>query len=400
MTYVINNYNGSPLVSIPDRTVNTTSTSIKLPGTDYPRYGEPIVEDLVWMLQNFASTTAPLHPIDGQIWYNTTEKTLKVYDATTNTWLGTGKTAYGTEPASPSNGQLWFDTARQQLLSYDVSTWKLIGPLGAANLQDPQLQPPIPYTDVQALKCFDISNNAHNVLRITVGGTVIAVLSTDAFTCTSGAIDGSNLTTIVRGINLANSSTLNGTVSNATTAGNAILFDSKPVTQFFLTTQHNLPTQDNTNNLGSAVAKFANVYSTNFIGTASSAKYADLAERYHCDLPVGPGTVVKLGGPNEITPTVSAGDPDVFGVISTNPGFILNSDAGDDQNWPLVALAGRVPVKLHGIVNKGQRLMSSSIPGVAQEWDPSTGILTIIGRSLEDKTTMDVDLVLMVVGVK
>lgn len=388
-------------MSIPDRTVNITATSIKLPGRDYPRYGEPIVEDLVWMLQNFAGTTAPLQPIDGQIWYNTTEKTLKVYDAVGAAWLGTGKTAYGSSaPTSPSNGQLWFDTAKQQLYSWDVSSWKLIGPLGSANLVDPQSPAAITYTAVEAMICYDTSNNAQKVLRITVGGTVIAVLSNNAFTCIANAIAGSGLTSIVKGINLANSSTINGTISNAITANNATTFDAKPVTDFFLTTQSNLPTTTNTFNLGSASATFANVYSTNFIGTATSAKYADLAERYHCDLPVVPGTVVKLGGTNEITLTTSAGDTDVFGVISTQPGLILNSDAGDDQHWPLVALAGRAHVKVYGMINKGQRLMSSSIAGVAQEWDPESGVLAIIGRSLEDKTNMDIGLVLMVAGVK
>lgn len=401
MTYVINNYNGSPLVSVPDRTVNITATSIKLPGRDYPRYGEPIVEDLVWMLQNFANTTPPLYPIDGQIWYNTTEKTLKVYDASTNTWLGTGKTAYGySVPLNPSNGQLWFNTSKQQLYAYHGNVWKLIGPLGASDGEDAQAPAAIAYTDVQAIKCLDTGSNSHNVLRITVGGTVVAVVSSDTFSCLSGAIPGSDLTTVSRGINLTNASTINGTASNATTANNSTLFDNKPESQFFQTTKSNEPAADNQYELGSPAAKFANVYSTTFTGTATSAKYADLAERYHSDQPLSPGTVVMLGGEHEITKTTVAGSTDVFGVISHSPGFILNQDAGDDNEWPLVALAGRVTVKVTGAVRKGQRLMSSHIPGVAQEWDPAKGMLAIIGRSLEDKSSLHMDTVLMVAGVK
>lgn len=130
---------------------------------------------------------------------------------------------------------------------------------------------------------------------------------------------------------------------------------------------------------------------------ATSARYADLAEIYRADDDYVPGTVVKLGGEAEITQTTSVDDLNVFGVISTAPAYLMNSEA---PGLP-VALKGRVPVKVVGKVLKGERLVSSHLPGVAMaigqgEYDPRK----IIGRSLEQKTTDDLGVVEAVIGVK
>jgi len=147
-----------------------------------------------------------------------------------------------------------------------------------------------------------------------------------------------------------------------------------------------------------ATATFSgNVDAANFNGVASSAKYADLAEIYKADADYEPGTVVKIGGEFEITQTESHNDVDVFGVISTNPAYLMNKDA---EGLP-VALQGRVPVKVLGKVKKGDRLCSSDEPGVA--WVVSEGeydVRAIIGRSLEDKDSGDFGVVEAVIGVK
>ena len=130
---------------------------------------------------------------------------------------------------------------------------------------------------------------------------------------------------------------------------------------------------------------------------ATSARYADLAEIYASDDDYAPGTVVKLGGSAEITQTTSIEDLNVFGVISSDPAYLMNSEA---EGLP-VALTGRVLVKVVGTVLKGERLICSHLPGVAmalgfKEYDPRK----IIGRSLEQKTTDDLDVVEAVIGVK
>ena len=134
-----------------------------------------------------------------------------------------------------------------------------------------------------------------------------------------------------------------------------------------------------------------------FAGLATSARYADLAEVYSADADYAPGTVVKLGGDAEITQTVSHNDTDVFGVISTAPAYLMNRDA---DGLP-VAMTGRVPVKVIGKVRKGERLISSDVPGVAwaladEAYDPRA----VIGRSLENKDDGEEGLVEAVIGVK
>ena len=139
------------------------------------------------------------------------------------------------------------------------------------------------------------------------------------------------------------------------------------------------------------------MYSTNFIGVASSAKYADMAEIYVPDAEYDAGTVVKIGGEKEITQTLEHADVDVFGVISSNPAYLMNSEA----NGIPVALAGRVPVKVIGKVAKGERLIASDVPGVA--WgvaDEDVDIKAVIGRSLEDKDDGEQGIVEAVIGVK
>ena len=136
---------------------------------------------------------------------------------------------------------------------------------------------------------------------------------------------------------------------------------------------------------------------TTFDGVATEAQYADLAEIYKADAEYAPGTVVKLGGSEEITQTTAHNDINVFGVISTDPAYLMNSKA----EGLAVAMTGRVPVKVIGKVKKGERLVSSDVPGVAwaladEAYDPRA----IIGRSLQDKENGEEGIVEAVVGVK
>lgn len=151
----------------------------------------------------------------------------------------------------------------------------------------------------------------------------------------------------------------------------------------------------NINALGASIT--GNVTGTYFIGTATQAQYADLAENYLADQEYEAGTVVKIGGDFEITQTTNHADVDVFGVISTEPAYLMNSEA---QGLP-VALQGRVPVKVLGKIKKGERIVSSDEPGVAwalgsDEYDARA----IIGRSLQDKEDGGLGIIEVVIGVK
>ena len=134
-------------------------------------------------------------------------------------------------------------------------------------------------------------------------------------------------------------------------------------------------------------------------GSTLEATYADLGERFASDEIYEAGTVVKLGGLEEITKTMEEEDTDVFGIISAKPGFGLNGSAGPKETHPHVAMTGRIPCKVIGPVKKGDRLCSSEIPGVAKKADiESVSSFAIIGRALEDFNEEGEGTVLVVVG--
>jgi len=124
-------------------------------------------------------------------------------------------------------------------------------------------------------------------------------------------------------------------------------------------------------------------------GSTFQATYtADLAERYEADEELTPGTVVAMGGDKEISATTKDNDENVFGVISTEPGFVLNGGAGEkgsrDKTHPKVAMVGRCPCKVIGKISKGDRLVSSSTKGVARKADlTKDSAYAIIGRAIE-----------------
>lgn len=134
--------------------------------------------------------------------------------------------------------------------------------------------------------------------------------------------------------------------------------------------------------IGSSNYRFSDVWAQTFHGAN-----ADLAERFEADYTYTPGTVVMLGGAKEITMAVDELSDDVFGVISTAAGFIMNDAAGDDLTHPPIAVNGRVPVRVIGRVSKGDRLVSAG-NGLARaaSRDELTSF-NVIGRALENKST-------------
>ena len=154
-------------------------------------------------------------------------------------------------------------------------------------------------------------------------------------------------------------------------------------------------TEDGTSTGNIAITSYATLRAT-----ATSAQYADLAERYHADASYEYGTVVKLGGDNEITKCTQQSDTDVFGVISEDPAFAMNSGAGPNSTHPYVALTGRVKCSVVGPVQKGDRLVSSATPGCAESANDLTSIspYAVIGRSLETSDSTGAKYLEIVVG--
>ena len=163
----------------------------------------------------------------------------------------------------------------------------------------------------------------------------------------------------------------------------------------FHSAQTNSPSADNTWNLGTASLRYATVYGVTFSGVSTTAKYADLAERYTSDAEYPAGTVVVFGGDKEITISTQSHDTAVAGVISTDPAYLMNSEA---EGLP-VAMTGRVPCQVQGPVRKGQLVVTSDTPGVAQAIDNSKFLPgCVIGKALEAINTNTIETIEVVVG--
>lgn len=147
-------------------------------------------------------------------------------------------------------------------------------------------------------------------------------------------------------------------------------------------------------NIGSSSLYFNTVFAK-----ATSAQYADLAEMYCADDFYPPGTVVEFGGTSEITITTTTHSTRVAGIISTNPSYLMNSTIACEVNAVEVALVGRVPCQVVGTIRKGDRLVSSKVPGTAQAmntvlYEPGC----IVGKALEDYNSAEPGIIEVAVG--
>ena len=123
------------------------------------------------------------------------------------------------------------------------------------------------------------------------------------------------------------------------------------------------PGSDNAVDLGTSSLRYAEIHAVSFKGTATSAQYADLAEKYVSDKEYEVGTVCVFGGSEEVTQSTKQNCPSIAGVVSTDPAFLMNEGL---EGGIVLALRGRVPVKVTGPVRKGDVLICSNTPGHAE----------------------------------
>lgn len=141
-----------------------------------------------------------------------------------------------------------------------------------------------------------------------------------------------------------------------------------------------MPIRDTAINLGHINYRWKNTYSEFFVGLASQAQYADLAENYSADSDYEPGTILMFGGKNEVTLAEKL-TKKVAGIVSTSPAYLMNMQLSSEFVTPL-ALQGRVPCKVIGPIKKGDMLVSAGNGYAMSEENPEIG--TVIGKSLED----------------
>lgn len=149
---------------------------------------------------------------------------------------------------------------------------------------------------------------------------------------------------------------------------------------------------------GSGNIGSASTYFNTMFATATKALYADLAENYSADVEYPAGTVLEFGGSEEVTITTANHSSRVAGVVSTDPAYLMNSGQTGEYIVP-VALAGRVPCMVVGNISKGDRIVSSDLPGVGTTLNPEKfDAGCIIGKALEVYNSTEVGMITIVVG--
>jgi hypothetical protein len=235
-------YDGTLLTTVADATLDTTHSTLKFPGTGYKRYSEPVMENLVWIMQNFAGAIAPTNPITGQGWYDTSKNILRVYngaswDSASGIQVGTSKPVTGTNV-----GSLFYDSVNKQFYIWNGTAWDLLGPMGSATNSDP-VSPTIPTNSaIESIRISDGTTN-HQVWRVTIGGTILAILSTDQAFTPLPTLTG--FPTIYPGL------TLNTSIANSTIGGTTLAFSG---------TKSNFPVSDVTYDLGTSARRFKNFW--------------------------------------------------------------------------------------------------------------------------------------------
>ena len=543
MAYKINNTFGTLLVTLADGTIDTTTTDLTLIGKGYAGFGERLNENLIKILENFNNTSAPTNKIQGQLWFDQTNKRLNVYDGTKFKPAG-GPTNSTTAPTNATLGDLWFDTTNNQLYTYNGASFTLIGPTTVAGSG---------VTRTVAETVQDNTGTNRDILKLVTNDAVVGVVSNLAFTPSStdtagAALVAAGYSSVAQGIQLSSSvssakfrgtatdsDSLGGVAAanylrsnaNDTTSGSLGVLNDTGITigagsditmtlssdDFTIaqTTQDKdiiftvndggstkealrikgstgriehlrvgdltvdgtntvlntstLSVEDNIIEINrnissnSAMPSFSGLkvnrgnastvteqdlfwvwdetfaddgttihgnaggawtaFKATDVGgsemsaptlvdlranvvhaTSTAAQYADLAERYEADCNTEAGDVVVLGGSAEITICNDALSNAVFGVVSDSPAFLMNAQAGNNDTHPMVALKGRVMVKLKGTGHAGDRVVAAG-NGEAMVADLSECTpFNTIGRLIKDKYNEDTALTECVIGVK
>ena len=411
MSYTITLTDGSVFATVPDGTINTSS-SMTLVGKNYAGYGQFINDDIIRLLESGSNTTPPGAPLTGQLWWDKTDNVLKIYNGTVFKTISAA-TASSTAPSSNSTGDLWFDTQNQQLNVWTGTTWLLIGP---------QFTVGQGVTGAIPTTILDSTSVPHQCIELYCNNRIVGIVSQDATFTPQTTISG--FTTIRPGITLAtlvngqvplfqgtatNSQALNSLASssfmrtdaNTSTSGTMSVLNNTGLAvganSSFRVTSDNTNIQianQSTNgnitfsvNEGGTPTVVMTIFGANgtISGNQIDANYADMAERFAADIEYAPGTVVELGGTAEITMSQHDLSDTVFGVISTKAAYLMNGRAGTDATHPPVAMTGRVPVKVTGIIHKGDRLVSAGNGMARAAAHGEASSFNVIGRSLQDK---------------
>ena len=171
MSYQLNKTDGTLLTDLIDGQIDTNSTNLVLVGRNYTGYGEAFNENFIKLLENFSNSAAPSNPLTGQLWWNSTDQRLQVYDG--SVWKSSGGPIVQNTRPEMVAGDLWIDNLNNQVYAFDGTDLMLMGPQ---------------YTESQGKSGFEIGSildgqsRLRTVTNLYNGGTLTAVISAIEFT--------------------------------------------------------------------------------------------------------------------------------------------------------------------------------------------------------------------------
>jgi hypothetical protein len=353
--------------------INTVDTSLSLVGRGYPNYGEKVAENFLHLLENFASSVPPENPIEGQLWYDTSDpnnKVLRIMDGTVSStrWPSiTGIYQQTTDPKLETTqglkeGDIWVDTFGNQLKIYSSGNWTLVGPQSTS-------------TNTGAVPEYitDTSGTSHWVIKNYVNSKVISIVSRDSF-LPNPKVDG--FTSLTPGVNLVTgiNAIFNG-ISSSTynlSIGNSIY----PVTAFLR--------KDNLIKEEVITGKVKFVESNGVVISSSSADsntiqlYKNLNDAVLINNTAGGKIIFKTKG-------VTAGLAESVSIEKTSVKVSVTTEASSTTTGALVVTGG---VAVGGNLHVGNKLYVNgfnlntatlSLSNTAISTSTTTGALTVAG---------------------
>ena len=362
MAYKINKTDGTLLVDLLDGSINTSASDITLIGRNYKGFGELINENFVKLLENFASSSAPANPLRGQLWYDTSENRLKVYNGTA--FATNGIIVSSTQPQL-TTGDIWLNSLTNQMSFFDGTDLVLVGPTHTAAQG---------VSGFVAQSILNTQNQTKTVLKFFVQNTLVGVWSAAQFTPIASQviaelITGSNPTGIIfpgfnltsntykyRGVATLAEGLIDG-VGNTILADSLLRSDANDVTTGTLTVQNNSGlTVGLANQL---TLKFSSAALPNTSIIANNVSNADFA--------------ITAKNPAEYTAIFVDGSAARVGIFNTAPAYSLD-------------ITGDVRIQ-------GNLITSGSSTAVTAEdlrvEDKTIELATITGTALGDDAYID-----------
>jgi hypothetical protein len=381
MPYILNKTNGNVLTVVQDGDVDNT-TSLLFVGKNFSGYGEIINENTLKLLENFSNSTPPSKPIQGQLWFDNNRLNYRLnicYDGKNFKGISNIFVQSNDPSASATSGDLWWDTDIGQLKIYDGSSQVIIGPPIAKNSN----------SSIEFTKGSDGVTDSP-LIEHRINLNTVSIVSNLGFTLLNTSPLYRAFPYISKGITLAGADPITGISANNGyyfwgSAAHALSANTSTSLNVTNTTTgiYNVPFIGTITGKTYSTSSFTYNVSTQVLNaTATSAYYADLAERYESDKPYEVGTVLVIGGEKEVTTTNTRANTAVIGIVSKNPAYMMNSGAGTDETHPFIALKGRVPCQVQGRIEKGNLLVTSIHPGYATAWTEGDSPNAVIGKAL------------------